>query len=253
MSTSVSKDAAGSILSPRPMVRVISVYLFYLLGAALALGAVACGGPNADRETKPAPTVTASPRPEPPQPDLHGFSFPIVGGCLPTSERLIPNAPRTYRNGVHEGIDFYQSDNCTKITGGTEVVAAKAGRVIRADLEYVDLTAKTVQAYLNNPNTEHSLDQFRGRQVWIDHGAGVVTRYCHLSGIAPGITTDLAVAVGQLIAFVGESGTPTSTRKPGTEYHLHFEVRVGDSYLGKGLPAKQVRPLYRELFGVTGK
>ena len=181
------------------------------------------------------------------------FSVPLAGGCLPKSDRLIPNAPRTYRNGVHEGIDFYHSDNCTPITRGTEVLAAKAGRVIRADWSYVDLTSDTVEAYLKNPNTEASLDQFRGRQVWIDHGAGVVTRYCHLSGIAPGLATDMTVTAGQLIAFVGESGTPTSTRKPGTEYHLHFEVRVGDSYLGHGLPAKAVRPLYQDLFGVTGK
>ena len=220
---------------------------------ALALGAAACGRPDADREAKPAPAVTAPVRSEPPKPDLRGFSFPIVGGCLPTSDRLIPNAPRTYRNGVHEGIDFYHSDNCTAITKGTEVVAAKAGRVIRADLEYVDLTAKTVQAYLDNPNTEASLDQFRGRQVWVDHGGGVVTRYCHLSGISPGIADGMTVAAGELLAFVGESGTPTSTRKPGTEYHLHFEVRVGDSYLGRNLPAKQVRSLYRELFGVAEK
>jgi murein DD-endopeptidase MepM/ murein hydrolase activator NlpD len=250
MGSSNSRGAASGILSARFMARVISVYLVYLVVTALAVGAAACGGPDADREAKPAPTVTTPARAEP---DLHGFTFPIVGGCLPTSDRLIPNAPRTYRNGVHEGVDFYHSDNCTPITRGTEVVAAKAGRVIRADLSYVDLTAETVEAYLKNPNTEASIDQFRGRQVWIDHGADVVTRYCHLSGIAPGIATGKTVAAGELIAFVGESGTPTSTRKPGTEYHLHFEVRVGDSYLGKGLPAPEVRSLYRELFGVAVK
>jgi murein DD-endopeptidase MepM/ murein hydrolase activator NlpD len=228
------------------MARVFSVYLL----AALAAGAAACGRYDPDRGAKPASVATT---PAPSAPDLHGFSFPIVGGCLPKSERLIPNAPRTYRKGVHEGIDFYHSDNCTAITRGTEVVAAKAGRVIRADWSYVDLTAETVEAYLKNPNTEASLDQFRGRQVWVDHGGGVVTRYCHLSGIAPGIAMDMKVAAGQLIAFVGESGTPTSTRKPGTEYHLHFEVRVGDSYLGRDLPESTVRSLYRELFGVTGK
>ena len=107
--------------------------------------------------------------------------------------------------------------------------------------------------HLKDPTAATSVDQFRGRQVWIDHGAGVVTRYCHLSGIAPGMATDMDVTAGQLIAFVGESGTPSSTRQIGTQYHLHFEVRVGDSYLGHGLPAKEVRPLYEELFGAAGK
>jgi murein DD-endopeptidase MepM/ murein hydrolase activator NlpD len=32
-----------------------------------------------------------------------------------------------------------------------------------------------------------ALDQFGGRQVWIDHGGGVVTTYNHLGAITPGI------------------------------------------------------------------
>jgi murein DD-endopeptidase MepM/ murein hydrolase activator NlpD len=54
---------------------------------------------------------------------------------------------------------------------------------------------------------------------------------------------------GQLVAYVGESGTPESVSSPGRENHLHFEVRIGDSYLGKALPAAQVRTLYMTLFG----
>src|SRR5262249_23519912 len=153
--------------------------------------------------------------------------YPIVGGCLPKGDQLMPNAPRPYRNGIHEGVDFYQVDNCTAITRGTNVIAAKGGRVVRADLNYVDVTAAEVAAYEANPNTEEALDKFRGRQVWVDHGNGIVTRYCHLNGIAPGITVGTQVTQGQLIAFVGESGTPESVSNPGTELHLHFELRIG--------------------------
>lgn len=160
----------------------------------------------------------------------------------------MPNAARPYRQGVHEGVDFYGSDNCTAISRGTPVLAAKAGRVIRTDLSYVDLTQAEVNQYLANPTTEEALDKFRGRQVWIDHGAGVVTRYAHLSGIADGTTPGTRVTAGQLIAYVGESGTPESVSNPGHEYHLHFEVRVADSYLGKGLPAVEVRGLFQTLF-----
>ena len=49
-------------------------------------------------------------------------------------------------------------------------------------------------------------------------------------------------------AFAGESGTPESVTDPGTEAHLHFEIRVGDSYLGKGLPPDEVRQLYLQAF-----
>jgi murein DD-endopeptidase MepM/ murein hydrolase activator NlpD len=184
-------------------------------------------------------------------PDPTGFVMPIAGGCLPKGDQLMPNAPRTYRQGTHEGIDFYHSDNCTPINRGTRVVAAKAGRVIRADLKYVDVTKKQVDAYLADPQTEASMDQFRGRQVWIDHGDLIVTRYCHLSGIAPQLAVGATVTAGQLVGFVGESGTPSSVTNPGRGYHLHFELRVGGSYLGKGLAPARVRALYRAAFGVS--
>jgi murein DD-endopeptidase MepM/ murein hydrolase activator NlpD len=56
------------------------------------------------------------------------------------------------------------------------------------------------------------------------------------------------VKAGQVIAYVGESGTPESIVNPGAELHLHWELRIGDSYLGKGLPKDEVRRLYREAF-----
>lgn len=181
---------------------------------------------------------------------LHGYVFPIAGGCLPKGDQLMPNAPRTYRNGVHEGVDFYAVDNCTAIAKGTQVLAARAGTVIRADLDYIDPTAAEMQSYLANPNTDFSLDKFRGRQVWVRHDDGgvYVTRYSHLSGIAPGIVPGTRVTAGQLIAFVGESGTPESLSAPGSELHLHFEMRVGSSFLGAGQTPAQVRALYQTLF-----
>lgn len=191
----------------------------------------------------PAPSVTPNSAAA-----LRGFIFPITGACLPRSDQLMPNAPRAYRNGTHEGVDFYAVDNCTAISVGTPVIAAKAGRVIRADLDYRNPTSAEMSSYLANPNTEDSIDKFRGRQVWVDHGNGIVSRYCHLSGIASGITVGSVVTQAQLIAYVGESGTPESLSNPGSEYHLHFELRVNGGYLGSGLPASQMRLLYGELF-----
>lgn len=183
---------------------------------------------------------------------LSGFAYPITGGCLPKDDDLMPGAPRAYRNGVHEGVDFYDSDNCTSIGVGTEVHAAKAGTVIRADWNYQDLTAAEVnnleaRARFNGSDPQIE-DAFRGRQVWIDHGNGIVTRYAHLSAIAEGIQKGTHVGQGQLIAYVGESGTPESVTAPGTEYHLHFEIRVAAQYLGEGLPPDEVRRLYQEAF-----
>jgi len=183
-----------------------------------------------------------------PAPVLTGFRMPIAGACLPKSDKLMPNAPRDYRKGKHEGIDFYNSDSCTKVTRGTPVLAAKAGKVVRVDSSYVDVTKKQVDAFLANPDNEASLDQFRGRQVWIDHGGGIVTRYCHLSGVAKGLEVGAQVPVGQLVGYVGESGTPSSVTKPGSQFHLHFELRVADSFLGKAITPAKVRALYAAAF-----
>ncbi|HLF71735.1 MAG TPA: M23 family metallopeptidase [Dehalococcoidia bacterium] len=196
-------------------------------------------------DTKPSSTPTGTQ----PASSLTGFAWPIAGGCLPKGDQLMPNAPRVYRNGIHEGVDFYAVDNCnTTITKGTPVMAAKAGKVIRIDTDYHDLTQAEYDKNNANPNTPEALDSYRGRQVWIDHGNGIVTRYCHLSAIANGLTLGATVTKGQVIGSVGESGTPESLSSPGSEYHLHFELRTGDSYLGKGLSAQEVRNLYTTLF-----
>ncbi|MBI4571193.1 MAG: M23 family metallopeptidase, partial [Chloroflexi bacterium] len=184
-----------------------------------------------------------------------GFTWPIEGGCLPEDDNLLPGAPRPYRDGVHEGVDFYDADNCTLIGIDTEVLAAKAGTVVRADVDYQDLTpqelaeldARVANGEANDPDV---LDAFRGRQIWIDHGGGVVTRYVHLNGVAEGIEEGTAVQGGDLIGYVGESGSPESVTDPGTETHLHFEIRVDEGYLGEGLPPDEVRDLYEQAFGV---
>lgn len=256
-------SGAGAILIPapsctrkagRPLRRFTT---FTLLAVPATLLAAACSGASGAARTatpaaSPTPAATATPEP----PDLtvfRNFTYPLKGACLPTGDALMPNAPRDYRGGTHEGVDFYQVDNCITIVQGTPVLAAKDGTVIRADWTYHSLTqpeldaanAKIAGGHANDPDV---LDLFRGRQVWIDHGHGIVTRYAHLSGMADGIQVGSKVAQGEVIAYVGDSGTPESLSAPGTEEHLHFELRPGDSFLGAALPPDEVRTLYTALF-----
>jgi murein DD-endopeptidase MepM/ murein hydrolase activator NlpD len=167
----------------------------------------------------------------------------------------MPGAPREYRKGIHEGVDFYDSDNCAFVGLGTEVVAAKAGTVVRADGAYEDLTEESLaelEARVDEVggSSEEIEDAFRGRQVWIEHADGLVTRYAHLAGIAEDLEVGMAVAQGELVAYVGESGTPESVREPGTQVHVHFEIRIGESYLGAGLGADAARALYQAAFSL---
>ena len=57
-----------------------------------------------------------------------------------------------------------------------------------------------------------------GTVLYIDHGAGVVTGYFHLS--KPLVTKGDTVAAGQLIGLVGQSGRVTGP-------HLHWSARYG--------------------------
>ena len=189
----------------------------------------------------------------PPDPRLSGFTMPIAGACLTASDNQIPNAPREYRSGTHEGVDFYTGYVCVDVPAGAPALAAKGGTVIRADRAFTEMTLDELNAVLAKTQAQgftdpQSLDKFRGRQVWIDHGDGIVTRYCHLAGIPDGIVEGKQVAVGDLVGFVGDSGTPEAVTNPGVEIHLHWELRVDDSFLGAGLPSAEVRALYETLF-----
>ncbi len=224
--------------------------------AGLAMLVAACGSGESSPKVQIMPlTATPSPVAEPTVEvtEVRGLLFPIEGACLPSSDDLMPNAPREYRNGIHEGVDFYGVDNCVSIVRGTPVRAVKAGRVIRATLNYHDLTWDELQA-LNERIAQGEasdpdiLDTFRGRQVWVDHGGGLMTRYAHLDGIASGIDLGVTVEAGQELGYVGDSGTPESLTAPGTEDHLHLEIRVGDHYLGQALPPDEVRALYEKAF-----
>jgi murein DD-endopeptidase MepM/ murein hydrolase activator NlpD len=60
-----------------------------------------------------------------------------------------------------------------------------------------------------------------GKRVVLRHGDGYSTRYAHLAAYAPGLKSGQRVEQGQVIGYVGRTGTTTGP-------HLHFEVRLND-------------------------
>ena len=136
---------------------------------------------------------------------------------------------------------------------GGPVIAAKGGTVVRADLDYQELTPAQYEAAIATSREagttpQDVLDLLRGRQVWIDHGHGIVTMYCHLSGVAPGITEGTRVDAGAIIAFVGNSGTEAATRGSQAGAHLHFEMRIDERHLGEGMTPPEIRARASQIF-----
>lgn len=186
---------------------------------------------------------------------LSGFQLPILGAKLPDADRLLPGARRAYRFGIHQGFDMYPGHVGVPTGYGAPVIAVKDGTVVRADIDYVELTAEQydeVIAISQDAGTTPSeqLDQLRGRQVWIDHGHGVISRYAHLSGITPGIAVGSSVSAGTVLAFVGNSGMESASRGGSSGAHLHFELRIDDRYLGEGMSAEEIRRVAGALLGV---
>ena len=182
-----------------------------------------------------------------------GLWFPIMGAQLPQDPSFLPNARRAYRQGVSQGFDFYGEDAGIPIPYGTPVIAAADAAVTRVDDDYRELEPEAWRTLLaevaRSGAEEEQLDSLRGRQVWLRTDDDITLRYAHLSGIAEGLEVGDRVYRGQVIGFVGNSGTDDGVAGNTRGARLHFEVWQPDgTFVGDGLDEEAVRATANTLF-----
>lgn len=213
----------------------------------LARAASAASAPPA-----PAPVVEESP-PPPVAVSAEGLWFPIPGARLPSSDDNLPGAPRAYRHGVSQGFDFHDGDAGVPVVLGTPVIAAAAGQVVRADVGYTEIDPRAWEVLMadvaETGADEQQLDKLRGRQVWIRTSEGQTLRYGHLAGVRTGLRTGSTVYQGQVIGFVGNSGTDRAVQGGQDGVRLRFEIwdDQGD-FFGAGMSPTDLRLAGASLF-----
>lgn len=235
----------------RPGWYVLAAVLVYAVVVTLLLGRANEALREARRATPPAesPAAAASPKPagagEASAAAAPGLWMPIPGASLPSDPAHLPGAPRTYRRGVSQGFDFYGEEGGVPVVFGTPVIAATNGTVVRADRAYTEPDPASWEALLvavsESGATEEQLDRLRGRQVWIRGENGRVFRYAHLSAVREGLEEGQRVVRGQVIGFVGNSGTDDGVRGGTGGARLHFEIWNGDEFFGEDMSPDEIR------------
>ncbi len=185
------------------------------------------------------------------------YVVPVEGATISSRRNHLPGAPRAYRNGVHEGFDFYAGTVSVPIDYGTPIRAVADGVVVRADHGYVEHTLQEYQAIISDAtaalNTPPDLlDKLRGRQVWIRHAGGYVTRYAHLASIAEPVVEGARVRQGDTIATTGNSGTLEAAQQTQEDPHPHVEIWRGDeTFLGAAMEPEAIWSLAAQVFGAS--
>lgn len=166
---------------------------------------------------------------------------------------LMPNAPRTYRSGIHQGVDF----RC--FARGHSAVAAMDGRVAVVVANYEDPDSDNRDELLDvaaqlDATPPFTLLTLYGNYVVIDHGiisdvGHVVTVYAHLEEVDPDVQVGETIQAGQRVGEIGNRGTHAAAN--GDFYydpHLHWELHIDNQFLGAGLSVEETRYVYTTLF-----
>ena len=183
--------------------------------------------------------------------------LPCEGIPVPKRTMRLPNAPRSYRNGIHKGIDFFAN-------WGTPIRTVASGVVVRSDQSYKEVPAdfreEMLKASSKVGNTPSDIfnNILLGKSVFIDHGFDlipgfrVISIYAHLSHINKNIKPGYNVQAGEFSGNSGNTGMRESTLGTRAGSHLHWEMILQkeeeEVYLGRGMPNPELYNMLKRIF-----
>ncbi|UJW58292.1 M23 family metallopeptidase [Bacillus sp. A116_S68] len=198
--------------------------------------------------------------------DIHSFttedmidylSFlerPIEGASVSTIENHLPGAPREYRNGYHEGIDWYDYSTGAEITTDTPVYGMAEGTVVRVDSDFKDYSSESVRnedlqhAAEIGHTPEYILDRLRGKQVWVQYDNGIMNRFAHLNAVADDIEVGQVIDEKTIIGYVGNSGTSSALEGGDGDLHLHQDLLIYGELFWKPFTLNETTEILQELW-----
>lgn len=168
---------------------------------------------------------------------------------------LMPNSDRSYRGGIHQGIDFI----CLEY--GHVATTPLAGRVLLSVATYDDPSPEDRVKILDEARSlgytpPYTLQFLFGRFVVVDHGVidgvgHVVSIYAHLQEVDPAVRPGVMLSAGAVVGRIGNSGTETAATG-GTRpqsIHLHWELYIDDVAFPSGLGEAATSSAVAQLFG----
>lgn len=198
--------------------------------------------------------------------DIHSFSSdemidylsflesPIEGAAVSTVESHLPGALRAYRNGTHEGIDWYDYTSTTDITTDTPIKAMAKGVVVRVDHNFKDYPSHEIRDKDLDITTregftpDYIFDRLRGMQVWVQYEHGVMNRFAHLDSIPDDLKIGQEVTEDTIIGFVGNSGTSGALNQDGSGLHLHQDLLIYGELFWEPFTLDETAQILQELW-----
>lgn len=162
---------------------------------------------------------------------LSNPNIPIDNAMVTTLPGQMPGADRAYRNGKHEGFDWYAGAIGIEISRQTKIHPIFEGRIVRIDNSFTELEVNHRERLLqeaaeSNNTSQSTLDKLRGRQVWVQSANGILIHYAHTSSVNPKLKVGDIVKTTDWIATVGNSGTSNGALETNDDLHLHSDILV---------------------------